>query len=68
MEHKKKIFMERFRSLGLIILTLALTFLSLKAQFNFWQGLFGLETAIVASSVFEILRLASLYGLLNWIG
>ncbi|MCJ7813539.1 hypothetical protein MUP95_09530, partial [bacterium] len=59
---------ERFRVCGLIFLTLSLTLLSLKAQFHFWEGLFGTETAVVSSLVFEILRLSALWIMLKWIG
>lgn len=56
---------KKARIWGLIILTLALTVLSVKAQYNFWKGLFGETTAVIASSVFEILRIASLYLLIR---
>ena len=59
---------QRITNTGLVFLTLALSGLSIKAQFYFWKGLFGMETAVVASSVFEILRLASLYTFLKWVG
>lgn len=58
----------KLKNILLISLTLALTLLSLKAQYQFWKGLFGNETAIIASSVFEILRLSSLYILLKYEG
>lgn len=58
----------KLRNILFICLTIALTLLSLKAQYKFWKELFGIETAIIASSVFELLRLTSLYMLLKYSG
>ncbi|HHS12289.1 MAG TPA: hypothetical protein ENN03_00810 [bacterium] len=58
----------RLKKGGLIFLTLCLTLLSIKAQYAFWLGLYGTETAIIASGVFETMRLASLFALLRWKG
>ncbi len=68
MKKRRRSFKPRFKVYGLIVLTLALTLLSVKAQFSFWKGLYGLETAVIASSVFETMRLASLFALLRWQG
>ncbi|OVE79130.1 hypothetical protein BVY01_03405 [bacterium I07] len=67
-KYRKSSLLNQVRVWGLIILTLSLTALSVKAQYHFWNGLFGAETAVIASTVFEVLRLASLYALLRWDG
>ena len=64
----KRVTRRQVRNISLVILTLALTGLSLKAQYHFWKSLFGIETGVVASSVFEVLRLASLFSFLKWMG
>jgi len=55
----------KIRNRGFILLALALTLLSVRAQFTFWKELFGAETAIICSFVFEAIRLVSLYALLR---
>ena len=57
--------LSKIRTFGLILLTLALTSLSVKAQFNFWKVLFGIETAVTASFVFELLRILSLFNVIR---
>ncbi|MFH1943480.1 MAG: hypothetical protein ABIL68_15365 [bacterium] len=58
----------RLRNAGLIFLTIALSLLSVEGGFHFWSGMFDFGTAVVASSVFELLRLASLVALTTWKG
>ena len=56
----------KWRNAGLIVLTLVLTFLSLKGQYQFFIKLWDLETAVIGASIFEVLRLATLYGMVKW--
>jgi len=60
--------LKKCRVYGLVVLVVCLTFLSLKAQFRCWNTLFGKETAVIASAVFEIIRLGSLFVFLQWSG
>jgi len=53
----------------LLGLALALTFLSMRAQYRFWAGLFDSQaTGLVAATVFEITRLSFIFTLLTWGG
>ncbi|OVE78655.1 hypothetical protein BVY01_04860, partial [bacterium I07] len=62
---RKKRLKKKYVAWGLVILTIMITLLSIKAQYRFWNGLFGQETAVISSALIEIMRLAALFTMLK---
>ncbi|OVE78516.1 hypothetical protein BVY01_05255 [bacterium I07] len=65
---RKKLVRKKLRTIGLVLLTLSLTAISLKAQYIFWRELFGVETGLLAASVFEVIRISALYLMIRYKG
>ena len=62
---RKNRFSEKLKSFYFPALSVMLSFVSVHAGFTFYEAFFGIVVAVLASFVFETLRLTSLYGFMK---